>query len=92
MDRVVLAAANVFEVPADDVRGRCRNRIVSDARQMAMYVARQKGEYLPRIAEYFGITPQAASIATNRVSERIKVHRPTKERCERIGRIFANLP
>lgn len=91
MDRIVTATSNVFEVEPADVRGRSRIGIVSDARQMAMYVAREKGEYLSRIAQYFGITPQAVSIATKRVAGRIKSHRPVKERHDRIAFIFANM-
>ena len=91
LDRVILATSNVFHVPPQEVRGKSRSRIVSDARQMAMYVAREKGEYLSRIADYFGITPQAVSIATNRVEDRIKAHRSMKERYDRIGFVFMNI-
>lgn len=91
LDRVVTATSNVFEVDPEDVRGRGRSCIVSDARQMAMYVAREKGEYMPRIAEYFGISRQAVSFATKRVAVRIKSQRPVKDRHERILYIFANL-
>ena len=91
LDRVVTATSNVFEVDPEAVRGRCRNCIVSDARQMAMYIAREKGEYIPRIAQYFGITRQAVSVANKRVAGRIKSHRPVKDRHDRVVYIFANL-
>lgn len=91
LDRVVTATSNVFDVEPEDVRGRCRGCIVSDARQMAMYIAREKGEYITRIAQYFGISRQAVSFATKRVDGRIKSHRPVKERHDRIAFIFANL-
>lgn len=91
LDRVVIATSNVFEVDPEYVRGRDRSCIVSDARQMAMYVAREKGEYIARIAKYFGITRQAVSISTKRVAGRIRSHRPVKDRHDRIVFIFANL-
>lgn len=91
LDRVVNATSNVFGIAPEDIQGRRRNCIASDARQMAMFIAREKGEYLSRIAEYFGITRQAVSIATKRVDGRIKSHRPVKERHERITSNFENL-
>ncbi len=91
LDRVVSATSNVFEVAPEDVRGRSRSCIISDARQMAMFIAREKGEYIPRIAKYFGITRQAVSVATKRVAGRIKSHRPVRDRHDRINYIFANL-
>ncbi len=90
LDRVVTATSAVFEVDPEDVRGRDRSCILSDARQMAMYVAREKGEYILRIAEYFGVTRQAVSVATKRVAGRIKSHRPVKERHDRIAFIYGN--
>lgn len=91
MDQVVTATSNVYQVAPADVRGKSRGRIISDARQMAMYVAREKGEYLARIAEYFAITPQAVSIATNRLAGRLKAHRPLKDRHDRVALLLANM-
>lgn len=91
LDRVVMATSNVYKVASAEVRGKSRGRIISDARQMAMYVAREKGEYLARIAEYFAITPQAVSIATNRVAGRLKAHRPLRDRHDRVALLLANM-
>ncbi|MCY3653843.1 MAG: chromosomal replication initiator protein DnaA, partial [Cyanobacteria bacterium MAG IRC1_bin_28] len=53
--RVIESVAQVFAVAAADLRGSSRNRIVSQARQMAMYLLRQHTSLsLGKIGQCFG--------------------------------------
>lgn len=87
---IVAATAIEFRVSEEDIKGRCRVRVLTDARYLAMYIARERGEYISRIAEFFGITSQAACAGINRTAERLKIYAFWRGRHDRIVRILEN--
>lgn len=87
---IVSATANVFQVSSEDIKGRSRIRVFTDARYLAMYIARERGEYIFRIADYFGISSQAVCAGINRTAERLKIYASWRARHERIVRILEN--
>jgi len=69
--RIIESVAQVFAVQAEDLRGSSRKRIVSQARQMAMYLLRQYTSLsLSKIGQCFGRKDHATVLyAVRRISK-----------------------
>lgn len=73
MPEVVRAAAEVFEVTTEQIKGTGRARDIVVPRQIAMYLIREMTSHsLPEIGQYFGRDHSTVMHAINKVGENIK--------------------
>ncbi|MFC6616404.1 chromosomal replication initiator protein DnaA [Deinococcus radiophilus] len=73
MPEVVRAAAQLFEVTTEQIKGTGRARDIVVPRQIAMYLIREMTEHsLPEIGQFFGRDHSTVMHAVNKVTEGIK--------------------
>jgi len=87
---IASAAARIFRVSPEDIIGHGKSRVLTDARYLAMYIARERGEYTFRIAEFFGVSNQTVCYGINRMSEHLKLYRSLRDKHDWICQLFEN--
>jgi len=77
LDQILLAVARVYRVDVEDLRGRSRARLVSLARQVAMFMAREETDIsLPQIGERLGGRSHSTVLySCNRVTDKLPTDR-----------------
>jgi chromosomal replication initiator protein len=73
LDHVFTAVANYYRIEVEDIQGRGRSQIVSTARQVAMYLAREETDVsLPQIGEGLGGRHHSTvHYSCNRIADRL---------------------
>nr|DAS26543.1 MAG TPA: hypothetical protein [Caudoviricetes sp.] len=87
---ITTAVGRIFRVSPEDIKGHGKARVLTDARYLAMYMAREKGEYTFRIAEFFGVSSQAVCVGINRTAERLKLYASLRDRHDWASQLLDN--
>lgn len=77
---IAAAVGRIFRVSPEEIKGRGKARVLTDARYLVMYMARERGEYTFRIAEFFGVSSQAVCVGINRTTERLGLYASLRDR------------
>ncbi|ADY25180.1 Chromosomal replication initiator protein dnaA [Deinococcus proteolyticus MRP] len=92
MSEVVRAAAQLFEVTTEQIRGTGRARDIVVPRQIAMYLIRELTPHsLPEIGQYFGRDHSTVMHAVSKVSESIKKDEEMAAQVSRLRRHLEGL-
>nr|WP_261664904.1 chromosomal replication initiator protein DnaA [Deinococcus sp. Marseille-Q6407] len=93
MPEVVRAAAQLFDVSTEQIRGSGRARDIVVPRQISMYLIREMTAHsLPEIGQYFGRDHSTVMHAVNKVSENIKKDEEMALQVSRLRRQLEGLP
>lgn len=84
IERIVTLVAQEFHVPPQQITERRRERVLADARHLVMFIAHESGEYIPRIAAYFGLSDQAVRYGVNTAREGVKRNPGMRWRYDRV--------
>lgn len=92
IDHIVAQTAVVFRTTPGALITSRRDRIITDARHMAMLIAQERGEYTPHIAIHFGVTPQAVRYGITMISHQMRLYPAFRGRYDRIVRALDGQP
>lgn len=82
---IIASAASEYDVTIEDILSRNRRRDVSEARHMAMLIAREKlGLTYPYLGALFDRKHSAVIIGTRELKNHMSVYKRTRQRYEKI--------
>lgn len=82
---IIASAASEYDVTIEDILSRSRRRDVSEARHMAMLIAREKlGLTYPYLGSLFDRRHSAVIIGTRVLKDHMSVYKRTRQRYEKI--------
>lgn len=82
---IIASAASEYDVTIEDILSRSRRRDVTEARHMAMLIAREKlGLTYPHLGALFDRKHSAVIIGTRVLKDHMSVYKRTRQRYEKI--------
>lgn len=82
---IIASAASEYDVTIEDILSRSRRRDVSEARHMAMLIAREKlGLTYPYLGSLFDRRHSAVIIGTRVLKDHMSVYKRTRQRYEKV--------
>lgn len=88
-ERIISAVCQEYGVKRRELFGRCRLRLLTEARQMTMYLVRHKMHgSLNEVGEVFGRDHATASYSINKIGGLLEYDRTTKLHYNNINKIL----